>query len=150
MIRYAGETMTDNHTPQVRSYNMSKIHSKNTKPEVLVRKYLFSKGLRFRKNDKRYCGHPDIVLPKYKAIVFVNGCFWHMHEGCTKFVLPKSNIDYWLPKLQKNKEKDKINILKLQADKWRIFVVWECQLHKSCIDDTLKTLYNNIISVAKY
>ncbi|WP_302573420.1 very short patch repair endonuclease [Phascolarctobacterium faecium] len=142
--------MTDNHTPQVRSYNMSKIHSKNTKPEVLVRKYLFSKGLRFRKNDKRYCGHPDIVLPKYKAIVFVNGCFWHMHEGCTKFVLPKSNIDYWLPKLQKNKEKDKINILKLQADKWRIFVVWECQLHKSCIDDTLKTLYNNIISVAKY
>lgn len=115
--------MTDNHTPQVRSYNMSKIHSKNTKPEVLVRKYLFSKGLRFRKNDKRYCGHPDIVLPKYKAIVFVNGCFWHMHEGCTKFVLPKSNIDYWLPKLQKNKEKDKINILKLQADKWRIFVV---------------------------
>lgn len=140
------KAMTDNHTPEVRSYNMSKIRSKNTKPEEIVRKYLFSKGLRFRKNDKRYCGHPDIVLPKYKAIVFVNGCFWHMHEGCNKFVLPKSHIDYWLPKLQKNKEKDQLNVSHLEANGWRVFVVWECQLNKHQITDTLEKLYNNIIS----
>ncbi|MDF2523774.1 MAG: vsr, partial [Clostridiales bacterium] len=84
-----------------RSYNMSRIQSKNTKPEEIVRKYLFSKGLRYRKNDKRYPGHPDIVLPKYKTAVFVNGCFWHMHE-CNAFVLPKSNTNYWLPKLMRN------------------------------------------------
>ena len=90
--------MADNHSKEERSYNMSRIRSKNTKPEEMVRKFLFSKGLRYRKNDKRYPGHPDIVLPRYKTIIFVNGCFWHMHEGCSRAVQPKSNEEYRLPK----------------------------------------------------
>ena len=90
----------DNHTVTQRHYNMSQIRSKDTKPEDFVRKYLFNEGFRFRKNDKRYAGRPDIVLPKYKTIIFVNGCFWHMHD-CDNFVLPKSNLDYWKPKLEK-------------------------------------------------
>lgn len=90
----------DNHTKEQRHYNMSKIRSKDTTPEEKVRKYLFSQGFRYRKNDKRYPGHPDIVLPKYKTAIFVNGCFWHMH-GCKEFVLPKSNLDYWIPKLER-------------------------------------------------
>lgn len=83
--------MADNHTKDSRSYNMSRIGSKDTKPEELVRKYLFNKGLRYRKNDKRYLGKPDLVFPKYRTVIFINGCFWHMHEPCEKFVLPKSN-----------------------------------------------------------
>ena len=85
-----------------RSYTMSHIRGKDTKIEVLVRSYLFRKGLRFRKNDKRYPGHPDAVLPKYHAIVFVNGCFWHMHEGCSKHSMPKSNVEFWQAKLLRN------------------------------------------------
>ena len=95
----------DNHTPEQRHFNMSRIANKNTKPEEKFKKYLFSQGFRYRKNDKRYPGHPDIVLPKYRTIIFVNGCFWHMHD-CKEFVLPKSNLDYWLPKLEKNKQRD--------------------------------------------
>ena len=104
----------DNHTPEQRHFNMSRIANKNTKPEEKVKKYLFSQGFRYRKNDKRYPGHPDIVLPKYRTIIFVNGCFWHMHD-CKEFVLPKSNLDYWLPKLEKNKQRDEENIEKLKS-----------------------------------
>lgn len=84
----------DVHSKETRSYNMSRIRSTNTKPEEIVRKYLFSKGFRYRKNDKRYPGKPDIVLPKYKTIVFVNGCFWHGHTGCRYFVIPKTNTEF--------------------------------------------------------
>lgn len=122
---------------------MSRIRSKDTKPEEIVRKYLFSKGLRYRKNDKRYPGCPDIVLPKYKTVVFVNGCFWHMHD-CEKFVLPKSNVEYWLPKLQKNKEKDRKNIVQLKANGWTVFTVWECQLIKNNAEETLNNLYFDV------
>ena len=93
--------MADTKTPEERSINMSHIRSTNTKPEEKVRKYLFSKGFRYRKNDKRFPGKPDIVLPRYKAVVFVNGCFWHMH-GCSRSRLPKSNLEYWQPKIQRN------------------------------------------------
>ena len=117
----------DNHTQEQRHYNMSQIKSKNTKPEDFVRKYLFANGFRFRKNDKRYAGHPDIVLPKYKTIIFVNGCFWHMH-GCKDFVLPKSNLEYWTPKLERNKERDERNIQLLQSDGWHVIIIWECEL----------------------
>ena len=96
----------DNHTKEVRSYNMSRIRSVNTKPEEIVRKYLFSKGLRFRKNVKKLSGKPDIVLPKYKTVIFVNGCFWHGHQGCRYFVMPKSNTEYWYKKLNHNIERD--------------------------------------------
>lgn len=97
----------DNHTASERSYNMSRIKSSNTKPEDCVRKYLFSQGFRDRKNVHRLPGCPDIVLSKYHAVIFVNGCFWHMHEKCSDSVIPKSNQSYWAEKLQKNKERDK-------------------------------------------
>ena len=99
----------DNHSPKVRSYNMSQIKSTNTKPEEMVRKYLFSKGLRYRKNVKTLPGKPDIVLAKYKTIIFVNGCFWHGHNGCKYFVMPKSNTNYWREKIKKNIERDRKN-----------------------------------------
>ena len=101
--------MVDKVSKEIRSYNMSRIRSKDTKPEILVRSYLFSKGLRFRKNDKRYPGSPDVVLPKYKTIVFVHGCFWHLHEGCKYAVMPKSNVEFWEKKLYGNRERDKHN-----------------------------------------
>lgn len=136
--------MADNHSKEVRSKNMSHIRSTNTKPEELVRKFLFSKGLRYRKNDKRYPGHPDIVLPKYKTCVFVNGCFWHQHPGCRYAVLPASNQDYWLPKLEQNMERDAINHESLQRDGWRVITVWECELKKPVRESTLKNLYELI------
>ena len=141
--------MADNHSKEIRSYNMSQIRSKNTKPEELVRKYLFSRGLRFRKNDKRYPGHPDIVLPKYKTIVFINGCFWHMHEGCSRSVLPKSNTDYWVPKLERNKEKDMESKRLLSEQGWNVIIVWECDLKKNERQSTLDQLYESIIQNEK-
>lgn len=137
--------MPDNHSKEVRSYNMSRIRSKDTKPEEIVRKYLFSRGMRFRKNDKRYSGHPDIVLPKYKTVIFINGCFWHCHEGCRYYVVPKSNPEYWIPKLERNRERDIANIEKLQQEDWRVITVWECELKKPVRQESLEKLYNNLI-----
>ena len=119
--------MADNHRPEVRSYNMSQIKSKNTKPEELVRQFLFRNGFRYRKNDSRYPGKPDIVLPKYKTVVFVNGCFWHMHD-CRYFVLPKSKIDYWQPKLEKNRQRDQQTVSQLTQMGWKVIVIWECEI----------------------
>ena len=102
----------DVHTRENRSYNMSQIKGKNTKPEETVRKYLFGRGLRYRKNDKRLPGHPDIVLPKYKTVVLVNGCFWHVHEGCKYFKWPESNVEFWKNKLTENRRRD---VVKIQA-----------------------------------
>ena len=132
--------MTDTHSPQVRSYNMSRIRSNNTKPEEAVRKYLFSQGFRFRKNDKRYPGKPDIVLPKYKTIIFVHGCFWHCHTGCLDFVQPKSNRSYWQEKLERNQIRDNENIEKLRNMGWRVIVVWECELKKPVCNERLERL----------
>lgn len=101
---------------------MSRIRSRNTKPEELVRKYLFSQGLRYRKNDKRLLGKPDIVLPKYKTVIFVNGCFWHMHEGCKYFVWPKSNAEFWRDKIQGNSIRDQENYRQLSEMGWKIIV----------------------------
>lgn len=135
----------DNHDKKTRSYNMSRIRSTNSKPEELVRKFLFSKGLRYRKNVRKLPGCPDIVLPKYKTIIFINGCFWHMHENCPKFVWPKSNIDYWEKKILNNVTRDKENQEKLKAMGWNIIIVWECQLKKKIQEQTLNDLYNSII-----
>lgn len=135
----------DNHSPKVRSYNMSQIKSTNTNPEEMVRKYLFSKGLRYRKNVKTLPGKPDIVLSKYKTIIFVNGCFWHGHSGCKYFVMPKSNTNYWKEKIEKNIERDRKNYNNLSEIGWNVITVWECQLKKSMYKNTLEYLYYNII-----
>ena len=99
--------MADIKTKESRSYNMSRIAGKDTKPEELVRKYLFSKGFRYRKNVRKLPGTPDLVLPKYRAVIFVNGCFWHGHEGCKYFVWPKSNTEFWRKKIETNISRDK-------------------------------------------
>ncbi|MDF7664245.1 very short patch repair endonuclease [Bifidobacterium sp. ESL0763] len=128
-----------------RSYIMSHIRGKDTKIEVLVRRYLFARGLRFRKNDKRYPGHPDVVLPKWHAMVFVNGCFWHMHSGCPKYRLPKSNVEFWTAKLLRNHERDARQKAELEAQGWRVIVVWECELTKVRREQTLERLYRQIV-----
>jgi len=136
--------MSDNHSKEIRSFNMSRIRAQNNRYEEIVRKYLFSCGLRYRKNDKRYPGKPDIVLPKYRVMVFVNGCFWHMHDGCKRAVLPQSNADYWIPKLQANRERDEANRRCLEQSGWRVITVWECELKKDLFQQTLRQLYEKI------
>lgn len=138
--------VADRVSKEIRSYNMSRIRSKDTKPEILVRSYLFSRGLRFRKNDKRYPGSPDIVLPKYRTIVFVHGCFWHLHNGCKYAVMPKSNVDFWKKKLYGNRERDERNQKELEEMGWNVITVWECQLKNDKRERTLEELYVQIIS----
>lgn len=132
--------MADVHTPEQRSYNMSRIRGKDTKPEELVRKYLFSHGFRYRKNDARLPGKPDIVLPKYKAVIFVNGCFWHAHEGCRYFVWPKNNADFWKKKIESNVERDAKNYQLLKNLGWNVLIIWECELKKDSFSKTMSSL----------
>lgn len=135
----------DNHSKEVRSYNMSKIRSTGTKPEEIVRKYLFSKGLRYRKNVKTLPGKPDIVFPKYKTVVFVIGSFWHAHQNCRYFVKPKSNTQYWENKINNDIARDKITYDSLSALGWNVLIVWECELKKFKCENTLVSLYHNIL-----
>ena len=135
--------MADNHSKEIRSMNMSHIRSKNTRPEELVRKYLFSQGFRYRKNVKTLPGCPDIVLPKYKTVIFVNGCFWHKHD-CPRFVWPSSNQKYWIPKITANVERDKKNHSLLQSGGWNVIVVWECELKKATLSSRLERLVSEI------
>lgn len=107
---------------------MARISGKDTKPEILVRKFLFAEGFRYRKNDKRLPGTPDIVLSKYKAVIFVHGCFWHHHEGCKKAKLPETRIEFWEHKISKNVQRDKKNYSDLKAAGWRVIVVWQCEI----------------------
>lgn len=137
--------MADNHTKEARSRNMSHIRSKDTKPEELVRKYLFSKGFRYRKNVRDLSGCPDIVLPKYKTVVFVNGCFWHKHN-CGRFRWPSSNTEYWTSKITKNVERDAENMKQLQEQGWRVLIVWECELKKQLFPETMERLERNILA----
>ena len=127
----------DDRTKEQRSLNMSHIRSTNTKPEEKVRKWLFSKGFRYRKNVRDLPGKPDIVLPKYRTVIFVNGCFWHMHD-CNRFSWPKSNQDYWIPKIQNNVERDKKNHETLRKQGWNVVVVWECELQKREFEKTMQ------------
>ena len=136
--------MPDVHSKETRSFNMSRIRGSNTKPEELVRKYLFSRGLRYRKNDKRLPGKPDIVLPKYRAVVFVHGCYWHRHPGCRYAATPKTNANFWREKLDGNVIRDEVNVSKLEAEGWRVFVVWECDLHQQVREKNLRLLYDLI------
>lgn len=149
MLITVAKEMADDKTPEARSLNMSSIRSSETKPEVAVRKYLFSKGFRYRKNDKRLPGKPDIVLPKYTTVVFVNGCFWHMH-GCSRSRLPKSNLDYWTPKIQRNIERDKEEHSELKRLGWNVIVVWECELKKKVFEQRMEQLCNEIRNCTKH
>lgn len=136
--------MADNHTREVRSRNMSHIRSTNSKPEENVRKYLFSKGFRYRKNDKRYPGKPDIVLPKYRTVIFINGCFWHKHD-CPRFVWPSTNEEYWRIKISRNVERDMQVQSFLREQGWNVLVIWECQLKKKEFQATMDSLVNEIL-----
>lgn len=135
----------DVHDKKTRSYNMSRIKSKNTKPEGIVRKFLFSEGFRYRKNVRRLPGCPDIVLRKYNTVIFVNGCFWHMHKDCKYFVLPKSNKEFWEEKLARNKLRDAKNHVKLSEQGWKVIVVWECELKPAFRAETLRKLCEQIV-----
>lgn len=136
--------MADNHTKEMRSMNMSRIRSTNTKPEERVRKYLFSRGLRYRKNVRKLPGCPDLVFSKYKTVVFVNGCFWHHHD-CGRFVWPSSNEEYWKAKINRNVERDIQNRKLLETQGWRVITIWECQLKRPVAEDNLQRLYESII-----
>lgn len=137
--------MADNHSKEVRSMNMSHIRSTNSKPEEIVRKYLFSKGFRYRKNVRSLPGTPDIVLKKYKAAIFVNGCFWHKHN-CPRFVWPSSNQEYWRPKILGNVERDNRNISLLRDLGWNVIVIWECELKKAVREERLQRLCREILN----
>ena len=139
--------MADNHSKEVRSRNMSRIRSTDNKPEEIVRKFLFSQGFRYRKNDKKLPGKPDIVLPKYRTVIFVNGCFWHKHD-CPRFVWPSSNQDYWRPKILGNVERDKKNADQLRSQGWNVIVVWECELKKTVRDERLYALCSEIRGIS--
>ena len=122
--------MSDKLTKEQRSWNMSRIKCKDTGIEVAVRKRLFSLGYRYRKNDKRLPGKPDIVLPKYKTVIFIHGCFWHLHSNCKIARIPKSNTDFWIDKLNRNVEKDQKNRQQLEDAGWKVIIIWECEIEK--------------------
>ena len=137
--------MADNHSKEIRSKNMSHIRSTNSKPEEKVRKYLFSRGLRYRKNVRGLPGCPDIVLPKYRTVIFVNGCFWHHHD-CGRFVWPTSNEEYWRNKINRNVERDAQNTILLEQQGWQVLVIWECLLKKKVAEANMLMLYEKIIA----
>ena len=117
----------DVHTPEIRSFNMSRIKSKDTRPELVIRKWLWASGYRYRLHRKDLAGRPDITLPKYKAVLFVHGCFWHRH-GCRLTTTPSSRREFWLAKLEANAERDRANIDTLMKGGWRVMIVWECNI----------------------
>ena len=134
--------MADVHDKATRSYNMSRIKNKNTKPEILVRKFLFANGFRFRLNDKKLPGKPDIVLAKYKTVIFVNGCFWHGHENCKYFKLPGTRTEWWKEKIEKNIENDLKKQFHLVNLGYKVIIVWECEIKN-------KSVYTTIIDEIK-
>ena len=127
-------------TTEQRHKNMAAIHSKDTKPEMIVRKGLWSRGFRYRLNSPRLPGHPDLVLKKYRTCIFVNGCFWHGHEGCRYYTIPKTNTEFWVNKVKRNKERDSKVQHELAAMGWYSITIWECELKPVKREDTLKSL----------
>lgn len=132
----------DVHNKKTRSFNMSRIRSKNTRPELLVRKFLFLKGFRFRIHSNILPGQPDIVLSKHKTIIFIHGCFWHGHDGCKYYVVPKTRTEWWEKKIDLNRSKDKMNIDALEKLGWNVKVIWECELKSKNKISTLNNLLN--------
>ena len=135
--------MADVHEPETRNYNMSQIQAKDTKPEMIVRKFLHANGFRYRLHVKDLPGKPDLVLPKYNSVIFVHGCFWHVHEGCDKFSIPQTRTEWWRKKLYRNKERDKENIEKLEELGWNVIVIWECEV---AMDNALNRVVTSIKS----
>jgi len=129
----------DTITPEQRSYTMSRIRSRDTKPEMIVRRHLHALGLRYRLHDSKLPGRPDIVLPKWHTVIFINGCFWHRHEGCKIATMPKSNVEFWQAKFERNVERDAKGQKALRAAGWHVIVIWECEVKKR-----LETLPNEI------
>lgn len=138
--------MADTMTPEQRSRCMAAVKGRDTKPEMVVRKYLFSRGLRFRVQVRKLPGNPDIVLTKYKTVIFVDGCFWHGHEGCKYFRLPKSNVDFWKEKIERNIARDTRCETELKALGWHVIRVWECEIRAvSGREEYLTSLYKRIV-----
>jgi DNA mismatch endonuclease (patch repair protein) len=134
--------MADVHNKATRSFNMSRIKGKNTLPELLVRKFLFANGYRYRLNVKTLPGKPDIVLPKYKTVIFINGCFWHGHVGCRYFVIPKTRTEWWIEKITGTQKRDREAENQLNELGWKVIVIWECQLKPTNQKEKLLNLIN--------
>ena len=132
--------MPDRLTPTQRHYNMSRIRGKDTTPEMLVRKYLWRHGFRYRLHCRNLPGRPDTVLAKYRTCIFINGCFWHGHEGCRYFVMPKTRVEFWQTKIQRNRIRDKEVIHKLAEMGWHCITVWECQLKAAVREENLRSI----------
>lgn len=141
--------MTDVHDSKTRSYNMSQIKSKNTKPEIFVRKYLHSKGLRFRLHNNKLPGKPDLTLPKYHTVIFVNGCFWHGHHGCKYFTLPETRTEWWKEKIEETRKRDQSAKSLLKEKGWRVLVIWECDLKQDKRNLTMSNIYNTLITTGE-
>ncbi len=139
--------MADRITKEQRSRNMAAIKGKDTSIEVKVRKYLFSKGFRFRKNDRRYPGKPDIVLPKYHSIIFIHGCFWHRHPFCKDATTPKTNTEFWLNKFERNVANDRKHYDELEKAGWHVIVIWECELTNKYFEETMQKVVHELESV---
>lgn len=137
-------TMADVHDKKTRSFNMSRIRGKDTKPEIAVRKFLFKNGYRYKLHDRSLPGKPDIVLPKYRTVIFVNGCFWHGHTGCKYFVIPKTNTNWWINKISSNKLNDKRKLKQLKKNGWNCISLFECQLKPLRKEKALEKLINKL------
>lgn len=131
--------MADSLSSEKRSWNMSRIHASDTSIEVKVRRFLFSQGYRYRKNVKDLPGKPDIVLPKYRTVIFVHGCFWHRHDGCKDATMPKTRVEFWQTKFQKNVENDKKHQEELECLGWSVLTLWECDINKR-FDETMESV----------
>lgn len=136
--------MADVHDKKTRSYNMSRIRATNTKPEMLVRRFLHGQGFRYKLHDKKLPGKPDIVLPKYRTVIFIHGCFWHGHNKCKYFVVPKTRTDWWLNKINTNKTNDTKAVKALKKTGWKIINIWECDLKSTKMQKTLPTLLKKL------
>jgi DNA mismatch endonuclease (patch repair protein) len=136
--------MTDVHDKATRSYNMSQIRSSNTKPEMLVRKFLHAQGYRYSLHNKKLPGKPDIVLNKHKTIIFIHGCFWHGHNNCKYFVVPKTRTQWWMKKINTNQINDVKAVKALKKDGWKVITIWECKLKPSKLQKTLSGLINKL------
>jgi DNA mismatch endonuclease, patch repair protein len=137
--------MADVHDKKTRSFNMSRIRSQDTEPEILVRKFLFSKGFRYKLYDKTLPGTPDLVFPKFRTVLFIHGCFWHGHEGCKYFVIPKTRREWWIAKINRNKQLDTDNMIKLRKLGWKVITIFECKLSPKIRDRTLNQLAARLI-----